>query len=146
MHVHECNSFTVIIREKSLNENSSYMHRRTVILHWEFFILTTQSCYISFCFFAFGALFGAWRMHGKWCCHLSLYLEHGTYPAVFTKYQKFALRRSYRNYKLLKGKLYYKEQIQDGTDMNDLLWKEVKQIDARCMVIASLRLSALTIV
>ena len=52
---------------------------------------------------------------------ISRYLEHGTYPAVFTKYQKFALRRSCKNYKLLKGRLYYKEQIQDGTDHDRLV-------------------------
>ena len=75
-------------------------------------------------------------------CHVSLYLEHGTYPAVLTKYQKFALQRGYKNYKLLKYKLYYKEQIQDGTDCDQLV---VKRSEAdRCVIIA--RLSALTMV
>ena len=49
---------------------------------------------------------------------ISDYLEHETYPAVFIKSQIFVLQRSCKNYKLVKGKLYYKEQIQDGTDWN----------------------------
>ena len=76
-----------------------------------------------------------------WCAVWSM--EDGQYAAIyyytqntgltqlyqFTKYQKFVLRRSYKNYKLVKGKLYYKEHIQDGTD-RDRLVKEVKQTDA----------------
>ena len=44
-----------------------------------------------------------------------------TKPSVFTKSQKFALRRSHENYKPVKSKLYYKEQIQDGSDRDRLL-------------------------
>ena len=33
MHVHNLGSFMVIIGENSLNEDSSYMHRRAVVLH-----------------------------------------------------------------------------------------------------------------
>ena len=60
---------------------------------------------------------------------ISGYLEHETYPAIFTKSQKFILRRSCKNYKLLKGKLHYKEQIQDETDLDrdQLIVREVKQ-------------------
>ena len=54
---------------------------------------------------------------------ISGYLEHGMYPAIFTKSQKIILRRSYKNYKLLKGRLYYKEQIQDGTECGRLVVK-----------------------
>ena len=54
---------------------------------------------------------------------ISGYLEHGTYTAVFTKSQKFILRRSCKDYKLLKGKLYYKEQIRDGTEPDRLVVK-----------------------
>ena len=45
------------------------------------------------------------------------------YPAVFTKFQKFVLQRSCKNSKLAKGKLHYKEQIQDGTDSDQLVVK-----------------------
>ena len=41
-------------------------------------------------------------------------------PAVFPN---FILRKSCKNYKLLKGKLYYKEQIQDGTERDQLVVK-----------------------
>ena len=54
------------------------------------------------------------------CAAISGYLEYGTYPAVFTN---FILRKSCKNYKLLKGKLYYKEQIQDGTERDRLIVK-----------------------
>ena len=50
-------------------------------------------------------------------------LQHGTYPAVFTKSQKFILRKSCKNYKLLKGKLYYKKQIRDGTGRDRVVVK-----------------------
>ena len=69
---------------------------------------------------------------------ISGYLEHGTYPAVFTKSQKFVLRRSCKNYKLLKGKLYYKEQIQDGTDRDRLVVKrsEADRVFLECHLTA----------
>jgi len=51
------------------------------------------------------------------------YLEHGTFPAGFTKSQKFVLRRSCKNYKLVKGKLYYKDQNPDGTDLDQFVLK-----------------------
>ena len=56
---------------------------------------------------------------GKYAA-ISGYLEHGTYPAVFAN---FILRKSCKNYKLLKGRLYYKEQIQDGTEHDRLVVK-----------------------
>ena len=62
-------------------------------------------------------------MEGRQYAAISGYLEHETYPAVFTKSHKFVLRRSCKNYKLVKGKLYYKEQIQDGTDCDRLVVK-----------------------
>ena len=34
-----------------------------------------------------------------------------------------------KNYKLVKGKLYYKEQIQDGSDLDCLAVKKVKQTE-----------------
>ena len=55
---------------------------------------------------------------------ISGYLEHGTYPAVCTKSQKFILRRSCKNCKLLKDNLYYKEQIQDGTERDRFVVKK----------------------
>ena len=38
------------------------------------------------------------------------YLERGVYPDGFKKSQKFILRRSCKGYKLVKGKVYYKDQ------------------------------------
>ena len=57
---------------------------------------------------------------------ISGYLEHRTHLDVFTKSQKFVLQRSCKNYKLVKGKLYYKEQIQDGLDLDCLAVKKSK--------------------
>ena len=56
------------------------------------------------------------------------------YPVVFTKSQKFVLQRSCKNSKLAKGKLYYKEQIQDGTDSNQLVVKrsETDRVFLKC--------------
>ena len=56
------------------------------------------------------------------------FLEHGTYPAVFMKSQIFVLQRSCKNYKLVKGKLYCKEQVQDGTDRNRHVVKRSKTV------------------
>ena len=69
---------------------------------------------------------------------ISGYLEHRTYPAGFTKSQKFILRRSCKNYKLLQGKLYYKEQIEDGTDCDRLVVKrsEADRIFLECHLTA----------
>ena len=50
---------------------------------------------------------------------ISDYLEHGTHPAAFTKSHKFVLRRSCKNYKLVKDKLYNKEQIQEDQTVID---------------------------
>ena len=66
--------------------------------------------------------------HGGWTIYsaISGYLKQGTYvkyPAMITQSQKFILRRSCKNYKLLKGKLYYKEYIQDGTERDRLVVK-----------------------
>ena len=49
---------------------------------------------------------------------ISDYLEHGTHPAVFTKSHKFVLRRSCKNYKLVKDKLYNKGTDSRGSDRN----------------------------
>ena len=54
---------------------------------------------------------------------ISGYLEHGTHPAAFTKSHKFVLQRSCKKYKLVKDKLYYKEQIKDGSDHDQLIVK-----------------------
>ena len=56
---------------------------------------------------------------------ISGYLEHGTHPTVFTKSLILVLRKSCKNYKLVKGKLYYnyKEQIQHGLDCDELVVK-----------------------
>ena len=69
---------------------------------------------------------------------ISGYLEHGTYPARFMKSQKFILRRSCKNYKLLQGNLYYKEQIEDGTDRDRLVVKrsEADRIFLECHLTA----------
>ena len=52
---------------------------------------------------------------------ISGYLEYGTHPAAFTKSHKFILRRRGKNYKLVKEKLYYKEQFQDRSDRDRLV-------------------------
>ena len=57
------------------------------------------------------------------------YLEHETYPAGLTKSQKFVLRRSCKNYKLFKGKLFYKNQNSDGTDRDRLVVKKMRQTE-----------------
>ena len=67
-------------------------------------------------------------------------MQRGTHPAVFTKSQKFVLRRSCKNYKLVKGKLYYKEQIQDGSDHDQLVKRsETDRILLECHLTAGYR-------
>ena len=51
------------------------------------------------------------------------YLERGVYPDGFKKSQKFILRRSCKGYKLVKGKVYYKDQKADGKDFDRLVLK-----------------------
>ena len=60
---------------------------------------------------------------------ISGYLEYGTHTAEFTKSHKFVLRRSCKNYKLVKEKLYYKEQIQDRSDRDRLVVKRSTKTD-----------------
>ena len=64
---------------------------------------------------------------------ISGYLERGAYPAVFTKFPIF-IRKGCKNYKLLKGKQYYKEQIQDGTERDRLVVKrsEADRVFLKC--------------
>ena len=87
----------------------------------------TQSCYIAkfplLCIWC-----TVWKIEGitaarqPVCCHLWLLRARDLkYSAIFTKSQKFILRRSWKNYTLLKGKLYYKEQIQNGTERDRLV-------------------------
>ena len=66
------------------------------------------------------------------------YLEHETYPAGLTKSQKFVLRRSCKNYKLFKGKLFYKNQNSDGTERDRLVVKknETDRIFLECHLTA----------
>ena len=42
---------------------------------------------------------------------ISGYLECRAYPDGFKKSQKFVLRRSYKGYELVNGKLYYKDCV-----------------------------------
>ena len=53
---------------------------------------------------------------------------------ISTKSQKFILRRSCKNYKLLIGKLYYKEQIQDRTERDRRVVKrsEANSVFLKC--------------
>ena len=69
---------------------------------------------------------------------ISGYLEHGTHPGAFTKSHKFVLQRSCKNYKLIKDKLYYKEQIQDGSDHDRLVVKrsETDRVFLKCHLTA----------
>ena len=62
-------------------------------------------------------------------------------PSCIYEIPEICITKKLQNYKLLKGELYYKEQIQDGTDRDRL----VKRSEAdRCMVTA--RLNALTMI
>ena len=61
---------------------------------------------------------------GKYAA-ISGYLEHGA--SVPSCISEFYITKSCKNYKLLKGKLYYKEQIQDGTERD---WLIVKRSEA----------------
>ena len=55
---------------------------------------------------------------------MSGYLKHGIYPAVLRNPRNLViLWRICKNYKLLKSKLYYKEQIQDGTERDRFVAK-----------------------
>lgn len=66
------------------------------------------------------------------------YLQHGTYPAGFTKSQKFVLRRSCKSFKLVKGELYYKDQNPDGTDFDRFVLKrnETDRVFLECHLTA----------
>ena len=66
------------------------------------------------------------------------YLEHGTYPAGYTKSQKFVLRRSCKNYRMVKDKLFYKDQNQDGTNLDRLVLKgsETDRVFLECHLTA----------
>ena len=58
---------------------------------------------------------------------ISGYLEHGTYPAVFMKYQQFVLQRSCKNYKLhVKRQVVLQGTVQDETDHNRLVVKRIE--------------------
>ena len=55
---------------------------------------------------------------------ISGYLEHVTQPAAFTKSHKFVLRfKKLQKLQASKNKLYYKEQIQDGSDRDRIVVK-----------------------
>ena len=68
---------------------------------------------------------------------ISGYLEHRTHPAAFTKSHKFVLRRSCKNYKLVKVRLYYKEQIQDRSNCDRLVKRsETDRVFLECRLTA----------
>ena len=59
---------------------------------------------------------------------ISGYLEHGTHPAAFTKSHKFvAITKELQKLQtiIIKDKLYYMEQIQDGSDGGRLVKRSV---------------------
>ena len=55
---------------------------------------------------------------------ISDYLERGAYPEGYTKSKKFILRRSSKSFKLIDGKLFYKDQNADGTDHDRVVLKK----------------------
>ena len=64
-------------------------------------------------------------------------LQRETYPSGFTKSQKFALR-SCKNFKLIKGELYYKDQNRDGADFDRFVLKRnvTDRVFLECHLIA----------
>ena len=75
---------------------------------------------------------------GQYAAKHWLLIEHGIDPAVFTKSQKFVVQESCKNYKLVKGKLCYKEQIQEWSDRDRLVVKR-SEIDRVFSSITSLQ-------
>ena len=59
---------------------------------------------------------------------ISDYLERGAYPEGYTKSKKFNLRSS-KSFKLIDGKLFYKDQNADGTDHDRVVLKKMKQTE-----------------
>ena len=85
------------------------MRTHADVLRWEFFVLNLASYIAKFqhlCIYC-----TVLSMEDGQYFTTSGYLKHVIHPAAFMKLYKFVLRRSYKNYKLVKGKLYYKEQI-----------------------------------
>ena len=120
IYVKERDSFTVIIGRGIAQWKALAICARAHYPYIESFC--TQSCYIAkfplLCIWC-----TVWSMEDGQYAAISGYLEHGTYPAVFTKSQRYILWKSCKNYKLLKDKLCYKEQIQDGTERDRLVVK-----------------------
>ena len=69
---------------------------------------------------------------------ISGYLERGVYPVGYKKSQKFVLRRCCKCYKLVNGKLYYKDQKADGKDHDRLVLKrnEADRVFLECHLTA----------
>ena len=69
---------------------------------------------------------------------ISGYLERGVYPVGYKKSQKFVLRRCCKCYKLVNGKLYYKDQKANGKDHDRLVLKrnEADRVFLECHLTA----------
>ena len=69
---------------------------------------------------------------------ISGYLESGAYPNGYEKSKKFVLRRSCKSYKLVGGKLYYKDQKADEKEHDRLVLKrnEADRVFLECHLTA----------
>lgn len=69
---------------------------------------------------------------------ITRYLDKQIYPAGATKSQKYILRRSTKNFKLVEGKLYYKDKNRDGTTTDRIVLKrdEADRVFLECHLTA----------
>ena len=82
------------------------------------------------------------------CCHWGMedeqyaaivgYLDNQSYPAGYTKTQKFVLRRSCKTYKMQQGKLYYVDTAKDGTTFDRIVLQknEIDRVFLECHLTA----------
>ena len=83
------------------------------------------------------AVTGEWRTNSSYAAIVG-YLDNQSYPAGYTKTQKFVLRRSCKTYKMQQGKLYYVDTAKDGTTFDRIVLQknEIDRVFLECHLTA----------